>query len=160
MVNAGELGRARGHRRSSPLRGTREDPPADAQPVRLSLDIPPHGPRMTDQLTAGAPTLTVAHARRRLVWCGGFVNDIGDWLLMVACRCACSSERVGSATAILFVVELVAHWCSARSEAVWSTGGFGALIVPTSLKQSRLHHCSPLSGDRIWPAYLVVGASG
>ncbi len=117
---------------------------------------------MTDQLTDPAPSISPWRTRDfRLVWCGGFVNDIGDWLLMVALPVYVFIQSgSGSATAILFVVELVAalvlgpvggslvdRWVLRRT-----------LIVTNLAQAATLAPLLAVSGDRIWPAYLVVGA--
>jgi len=97
----------------------------------------------------------------RLVWTGGFVNDVGDWLLIVALPVYVFVEsRSGSATAILFVVELAAalvlgpiggslvdRWDLRRT-----------LIVTNVLQTVTLLPLLTVTGHRIWPAYLVVGA--
>jgi Na+/melibiose symporter-like transporter len=97
----------------------------------------------------------------RLVWAGGFVNNTGDWLLLVALPVFVFVEsRSGSATAILFVVELLAalllgpvggslvdRWDLKRT-----------LIVTNLLQAVTLLPLLTVNGDRIWPAYLVVAA--
>ena len=97
----------------------------------------------------------------RLVWAGGFVNDIGDWLLLVALPVYVFLESgSGSATALLFVVELVAALL------VGPVGGslvdrwdLRRTLVATNLAQAvTLLPLLAVNGDRIWPAYLVVGA--
>ncbi|HEY0518857.1 MAG TPA: MFS transporter [Ilumatobacteraceae bacterium] len=96
----------------------------------------------------------------RLVWTGGFVNDVGDWLLLVALPVyVFTQSRSGSATAILFVVELVAalilgpvggslvdRWDLRRT-----------LIVTNVAQAITLTPLLAVNGHRIWPAYLVVG---
>ncbi|HEX3088678.1 MAG TPA: MFS transporter [Ilumatobacteraceae bacterium] len=117
---------------------------------------------MTDQLTAGPPSISPWRTRDfRLVWCGGFVNDIGDWLLMVALPVYVFIQSgSGSATAILFVVELVA------ALVLGPVGGslvdrwdLRRTLIVTNLAQAiTLVPLLTVTGDRIWPAYLVVGA--
>ncbi len=117
---------------------------------------------MTDQLTDPAPSISPWRTRDfRLVWCGGFVNDIGDWLLMVALPVYVFIQSgSGSATAILFVVELVA------ALVLGPVGGslvdrwdLRRTLIVTNLAQAvTLAPLLAVSGDRIWPAYLVVGA--
>jgi predicted MFS family arabinose efflux permease len=97
----------------------------------------------------------------RLVWGGGFINDMGDWLLLVALPVYVFIQSgSGSATAILFVVELIA---------ALALGPFGGSLVDrwdlrrtliaTNVAQAlTLLPLLAVNGDRIWPAYLVVGA--
>ena len=117
---------------------------------------------MTEQLVESAPSLSPWRTRDfRLVWCGGFVNDIGDWLLMVALPVYVFIQSgSGSATAILFVVELVA------ALVLGPVGGslvdrwdLRRTLIVTNLAQAvTLVPLLAVTGDRIWPAYLVVGA--
>jgi MFS family permease len=97
----------------------------------------------------------------RLVWGGGFVNDVGDWLLLVALPVYVFVQSgSGSATAILFVVELVA------ALVLGPVGGSlvdrwdlrRTLIVTNVAQAVTLLPLLAVTGDRIWPAYLVVGA--
>jgi MFS family permease len=96
----------------------------------------------------------------RLVWSGGFVNDVGDWLLLVALPVYVFVESgSGSATALLFVVELVA------ALVLGPVGGslvdrwdLRRTLIATNLAQAAaLLPLLAVTGDRIWPAYLVVG---
>jgi MFS family permease len=117
---------------------------------------------MTEQLIEPEPSISPWRTRDfRLVWCGGFVNDIGDWLLMVALPVYVFIQSgSGSATAILFVVELVA------ASALGPVGGslvdrwdLRRTLIVTNLAQAfTLVPLLAVTGDRIWPAYLVVGA--
>jgi MFS family permease len=117
---------------------------------------------MTDQLADAPPSISPWRTRDfRLVWCGGFVNDIGDWLLLVALPVYVFIQSgSGSATAILFVVELVA------ALVLGPVGGslvdrwdLRRTLIVTNLAQAvTLAPLLAVSGDRIWPAYLVVGA--
>ncbi len=95
------------------------------------------------------------------MWGGGFVNDIGDWLLLVALPVYVFIQSgSGSATAILFVVELVA------ALVLGPVGGslvdrwdLRRTLIATNLAQAvTLAPLLAVTGDRIWPAYLVVGA--
>lgn len=96
----------------------------------------------------------------RLVWGGGFINDVGDWLLLVALPVYVFIQSgSGSATAILFVVELVA------ALVLGPVGGSlvdrwdlrRTLIVTNVAQAITLAPLLAVTGDRIWPAYLVVG---
>lgn len=97
----------------------------------------------------------------RLVWGGGFINDMGDWLLVVALPVYVFVESgSGSATAILFVVELVA------ALVLGPVGGslvdrwdLRRTLIATNVAQTlTLAPLLAVTGHRIWPAYLVVGA--
>lgn len=97
----------------------------------------------------------------RLVWTGGFVNNIGDWLLLVALPVyVFTTSGSGTATAVLFVVELgaalilgpiggslVDRWDLRRT-----------LIITNVVQAAALLPLLTVTADRIWPAYLVVGA--
>jgi predicted MFS family arabinose efflux permease len=127
---------------------------------------------MTDQVThdppderpAADPVTGVSPWRTRdfrLVWGGGLVNDIGDWLLLVALPVYVFIQSgSGSATAILFVVELVA------ALVLGPVGGslvdrwdLRRTLIATNVAQAvTLAPLLAVTGDRIWPAYLVVGA--
>jgi MFS family permease len=95
------------------------------------------------------------------VWAGGFVNDTGDWLLVVALPVYVFLESgSGSATALLFVVELLA------ALVLGPVGGslvdrwdLRRTLVATNLAQAvTLVPLLAVTADRIWPAYVVVGA--
>ncbi len=117
---------------------------------------------MSNQLTHDPPGVSPWRTRDfRLVWGGGFVNDVGDWLLLVALPVYVFIQSgSGSATAILFVVELVA------ALVLGPVGGslvdrwdLRRTLVVTNLAQAvTLAPLLAVTGDRIWPAYLVVGA--
>ncbi len=97
----------------------------------------------------------------RLVWTGSFVNDVGDWLLMVALPVYVFAEtRSGAATALLFAIEyglgvvvgpyagsLVDRWDLRRT------------LITTNLAQAvTLLPLLAVTPDRIWPAFLVAAA--
>ena len=97
----------------------------------------------------------------RLVWAGGFINNAGDWLLLVALPVFVFVETgSGSATAILFVVELLA------ALVLGPVGGSlvdrwdlkRTLIVTNVLQAVTLLPLLMVNADRIWPAYVVVAA--
>ena len=74
---------------------------------QLTHDVPGDEPSIEPAATEGPSPWRTRDFR--LVWGGGFVNDMGDWLLLVALPVYVFIESgSGSATAILFVVELVA----------------------------------------------------
>ncbi len=123
---------------------------------------------MTEHLTAdnGEPVVATPPSPWRtrdfrLVWTGGFVNDIGDWLLLVALPVyVFIKSGSGAATAILFVVELVA------ALVLGPVGGslvdrwdLRRTLIATNVAQAiTLTPLLAVTGSRIWPAYLVVGA--
>jgi MFS family permease len=121
---------------------------------QMTRDLPNEGPP--------APGLSPWRTRNfRLVWGGGFVNDMGDWLLLVALPVYVFIQSgSGSATAILFVVELAA------ALVLGPVGGSlvdrwdlrRTLIVTNVAQAVTLAPLLAVTGDRIWPAYLVVGA--
>ena len=97
----------------------------------------------------------------RLVWTGGFVNDMGDWLLLVALPLFVFLESgSGSATALLFVVELVAALLLGPvGGSLVDRWDLRRTLVVTNLAQAiMLLPLLAVDADRIWPAYLVVGA--
>ena len=97
----------------------------------------------------------------RLVWAGGFVNDTGDWLLLVALPLFVFLESdSGSATALLFVVELVAALLLGPvGGSLVDRWDLRRTLVATNLAQAvTLVPLLAVTADRIWPAYLVVGA--
>ena len=97
----------------------------------------------------------------RLVWSGGFVNNVGDWLLLVALPVYVFIESgSGSATAILFVVELVAALVLGPiGGSLVDRWDLRRTMIATNIAQAvTLAPLLAVTGDRIWPAYLVVGA--
>jgi len=97
----------------------------------------------------------------RIAWAAGFVNNTGDWVLLVALPVYVFVEtRSGAATAVLFVAQLVAG-------AVMGPIG-GTLVDRWDLKRcligtnlAQAVAVVPLLGvtpDRIWPAYVVMAA--
>ena len=120
---------------------------------------------MADRPAAAQATATGPSPWRtrdfRLVWGGGFVNGVGDWLLLVALPVyVFIKSGSGTATAILFVVEL---------GAALVLGPFGGslvdrwnlrrTIIVTNVAQAvTLVPLLAVTGTRIWPAYVVVGA--
>lgn len=97
----------------------------------------------------------------RIVLAGGFVNDIGDWLLLVALPVFVYTETgSGASTAALFIVELLV---------TVSLGPFvGRLVdrwdlrrtlICTNLAQAvALLPLLAVTADRLWPAYVVAVA--
>ena len=97
----------------------------------------------------------------RLVWTGGFVNDTGDWLLLVALPVYVFIESgSGTATAALFVVELVAALLLGPvGGSLVDRWDLRRTLIATNLAQAiTLTPLLAVTGTRIWPAYVVVGA--
>ena len=95
------------------------------------------------------------------MWAGGFVNDMGDWLLLVALPLFVFLESdSGTATALLFVVELVAALLLGPvGGSLVDRWDLRRTLVATNLAQAvTLLPLLTVTADRIWPAYLVVGA--
>ena len=129
---------------------------------------------MSDQLTRGVPgdepSIDSAATEGpspwrtrdfRLVWAGGLINDMGDWLLLVALPVFVFIESgSGSATAILFVVELIAALVLGPiGGSLVDRWDLRRTLIATNLAQAvTLIPLLTVTGDRIWPAYLVVGA--
>ncbi len=97
----------------------------------------------------------------RLVWTGSFVNDIGDWLLMVALPVYVFAEtRSGVATALLFAIEyglgmIVGPWAGSLVDR-WDLRR--TLIATNLLQAVTLLPLLAVTPDRIWPAFLVAAA--
>jgi predicted MFS family arabinose efflux permease len=95
----------------------------------------------------------------RLVWGGGLVNDVGDWLLLVALPVYVFTETgSGTATATLFVIELVVavllgpiggslvdRW-DLRRTLIWTNLVQAVTVLPLLA----------VTPDRIWPAFAVA----
>jgi Na+/melibiose symporter-like transporter len=117
---------------------------------------------MIEPLTDDQPAVSPWRTRDfRLVWGGGFVNDVGDWLLLVALPVYVFIQSgSGSATAILFVVELVAALVLGPiGGSLVDRWDLRRTLIATNLAQAvTLAPLLAVTGDRIWPAYLVVGA--
>jgi predicted MFS family arabinose efflux permease len=97
----------------------------------------------------------------RLVWAGGFINDIGDWLLLVALPVyVFIKSGSGTDKAILFVVELVAALLLGPvGGSLVDRWDLRRTLVATNVAQAiTLAPLLAVTGARIWPAYLVVGA--
>jgi MFS family permease len=126
--------------------------------------------QLTDDLSGDEPSIEPAAEAGpspwrlrdfRLVWSGGFVNNVGDWLLLVALPVYVFIESgSGSATAILFVVELVAALVLGPiGGSLVDRWDLRRTMIATNIAQAvTLAPLLAVTGDRIWPAYLVVGA--
>jgi MFS family permease len=126
---------------------------------QLTHDVPGDEPRVHPAAAAGVSPWRTRDFR--LVWGGGLVNDMGDWLLLVALPVYVFIESgSGSATAILFVVELVAALVLGPiGGSLVDRWDLRRTLIATNLAQAiTLVPLLAVTGDRIWPAYLVVGA--
>ena len=95
----------------------------------------------------------------RRVWFSGLVNDIGDWLLLIALPVYVFTEtRSGLATALLFLVELApaALFGSAAGALVDRWDLRRTLIATNVLQAVALLPLLAVTPDRIWPAFLVA----
>lgn len=95
----------------------------------------------------------------RLVWAGGLVNNIGDWLLMVALPVYVFTESgSGSATAAVFITELgisiiFGPWCGSLVDR-WDLRS--TLITTNLLHAITLLPLIAVTSERIWPVFIVV----
>jgi predicted MFS family arabinose efflux permease len=96
----------------------------------------------------------------RLVWGGGLVNDIGDWLLLVALPVFVFTETgSGTSTATLFVIELIV------AVVLGPVGGSlvdrwdlrRTLVATNAVQAIALLPLLAVTPDRIWPAFVVAG---
>lgn len=94
-----------------------------------------------------------------IAWSAGFVNDTGDWMLMVALPTHVFVETgSGSATALVFVCQMVvAAVLGPVGGAVVDRLDLKRCLVATNLAQAvALLPLLAVSADRLWPAYLVA----
>ena len=122
--------------------------------------VRPDGPRVTITATDLAPTVSPWRNRNFcLVWGGGLVNDIGDWLLRVALPVyVFTTTGSGTVTAIVFLIEVVV------AAAVGPFGGGLAdrcdlrrVLIATNLVQAvTLLPLLAVRSGRIWPAFIVA----
>lgn len=97
----------------------------------------------------------------RIAWAAGFVNNTGDWMLLVALPVFVFVEtRSGASTAFLFVAQLVA------GAAFGPIGGslvdrwdLKVSLIGTNIAQAiTVLPLLAVTADRIWPAYIVMAA--
>lgn len=96
----------------------------------------------------------------RLIWGGGLVNDIGDWLLIIALPVyVFSATSSGMATALLFLVEMApAVLLGSVAGAFVDRWDLRRTIVTTNLLQAAaLLPLFFVTADRVWPAFVVAG---
>ena len=100
--------------------------------------------------------------RRRdvqVAWSAGFVNNTGDWVLLVALPVFVFVETgSGSTTALLFVAQLVAgalvgplagtlvDRCDLKASLIATNAAQAAAVLPLLA----------VTADRVWPAYVVM----
>lgn len=95
----------------------------------------------------------------RLVWVGGFVNNIGDWLLKIALPVYVYIETgSGTATAVLFAVELiVAVVLGPLGGSLVDRWDLRRTLIATNLAQAvALLPLIAVTADRVWPAIVVT----
>lgn len=100
------------------------------------------------------------HREFRVVWGGGLVNDIGDWLLMVALPLYVFTETSsGLTTALLFLVEMApaAFLGTIAGSFVDRWDLRRALITTNLLQATALLPLLAVTPHRIWPAFVVAG---
>lgn len=95
----------------------------------------------------------------RLVFAGGLVNNIGDWMLLVALPVyVFTKSRSGAATAAVFVIELLigvllGPYGGSLADR-WNLRR--ALIATNVLQAVTLLPLLAVSRSRLWPAFVVV----
>jgi predicted MFS family arabinose efflux permease len=97
----------------------------------------------------------------RVAWSAGFVNDTGDWVLAVALPVFVFVETdSGTATAILFVCQLVAGGVLGPfAGSLVDRWNLRRCLVATNLAQAAaLLPLLAVDRQRIWPAYVAMAA--
>jgi MFS family permease len=95
----------------------------------------------------------------RLAWSAGFVNDTGDWVLMVALPVYVFSETgSGTTTALLFVCQLVvAAILGPIGGSLVDRWDLRRCLIGTNLAQAvALVPLLAVTPTRTWPAYVVT----
>jgi MFS family permease len=99
----------------------------------------------------------------RLVLGGGFVNNVGDWLLVVALPAFVYTETgSGRTTAAIVVIELlVGIVVGPFAGGLVDRWDLRRTIVATNIAQAlMLLPLLAVTADRIWPAFVVAAAQG
>jgi predicted MFS family arabinose efflux permease len=99
----------------------------------------------------------------RLVLGGGFVNNVGDWLLAVALPAFVYSEtHSGRSTAAIVIIELLIGICfGPYGGGLADRWDLRRTIIGTNLLQAvTLLPLLAVTSDRIWPAFVVAAAHG
>ena len=97
----------------------------------------------------------------RLVWAGGLVNDLGDWLLIVALPLyVFTRTSSGGMTALLFLVEMLpAVLIGRRAGRIVDRWDLRRTLIATNVLQAvMLLPLLAVTPDRIWPAFVVAAA--
>ncbi len=95
----------------------------------------------------------------RIAWSAGFVNDAGDWVLIVGLPTFVFVETgSGASTALLFVCQLVvAAALGPFGGAIVDRFDLRRCLVVTNLAQAvAVLPLLAVTPDRLWPAYVVV----
>jgi MFS family permease len=98
-----------------------------------------------------------------LVWGGGLVNNVGDWLLAVALPAFVYTETgSGRSTAAIVVVELAAGVLfGAYGGSLADRWNLRRVVVATNVLQAlALVPLLAVTADRIWPAFVVAVLQG
>ena len=96
----------------------------------------------------------------RIAWSAVLVNDAGDWVLAIALPVFVFVETgSGGATAILFVLQFVAGaFLGPIGGSLVDRWNLRRVLTWTNLAQAAaLMPLLAITGDRIWPAYVVMG---
>ncbi len=99
----------------------------------------------------------------RLVLGGALINNTGDWLLAVALPAFVYTETgSGRATAAIVVVELIVGvFLGPYGGALVDRWDLRRTVIATNLLQAvALTPLLAVTGDRIWPAFIVAGLQG
>ncbi|NMD25880.1 MAG: MFS transporter, partial [Actinobacteria bacterium] len=99
----------------------------------------------------------------RLVLGGGFVNNVGDWLLAVALPAFVYIETgSGRATAAIVVIELLVAivWGPYGGSLVDRWDLRRTVILTNVLQAICLVPLLAVTADRVWPAFIVAGVQG
>lgn len=97
----------------------------------------------------------------RIAWAAGFINNTGDWVLLVALPVFVFVETgSGSATAFLFVAQLAAGAIVGPLAGTlvdrWDLKA--SLIATNSAQAVAVLPLLAVTADRVWPAYVVMAA--
>jgi MFS family permease len=99
----------------------------------------------------------------RLIWGGGFVNDTGDWLLMVALPVYVLTQTgSGTTTALLFIAQLApAALLGPLAGNLVDRWDLRRTVVVTNVAQAvAVLPLLAVTADRTWPAFVVTVAQG
>lgn len=96
----------------------------------------------------------------RIAWSAALVNDAGDWVLAIALPVFVFVEtRSGAATSVLFVLQFAAGVLGPIGGSLVDRWDLRRVLIWTNLAQAAaLMPLLAVTTDRIWPAYIVMGA--